>query len=567
MAVPALSLSPHEPPPHHRRRARARCRQGRMTGRSSPDRRAAYPELAAVLAADRRRPVRRTNSAASPRRTARPRSIALIGLGSGEPTVGRPARGGRVGGPSAHGRRIARDRPARPTTPEHALAVLEGAAHRRLRLPRLPHRARGDEAPRIRRSPCYSPVADDALVERATAVADGDPHGARPREHAAVRPLPGDARRGRASSSPRGCPVDVEVLAEAELEAGGFGGILGVGRGSTRGPRLVRRPLRARGRRTPPRPRRQGHHLRLGRPLAQARGLDGRHEVRHDRCRDRARGRSLAAARLAPAGADHRAGSASPRTCPPAARIRPNDVLRMRGGTTVEVLNTDAEGRLVLADGLVAASEEQPDAIVDVATLTGAARRRDGRPHRRPSWATTSSSRRVVAAGGARRRDDVADAAARRAARRARQSMSPTSRTPSPGNTAGGMLVAGALPARRSSARAARARTTPRSRGRTSTSPGRRTTPARPYGCHREGSDRRRRAHAARAGGGLFRDRSKVFTARNPLPLRARVATPFAGSDKYSKGVAGCPSRTLTLSSWVAEAVATPRPCAPSSSA
>jgi leucyl aminopeptidase len=59
---------------------------------------------------------------------------------------------------------------------------------------------------------------------------------------------------------------------------------------------------------------------------------------------------------------------------PSGSAVRPNDVLRMRGGTTVEVLNTDAEGRLVLADGLAAASEEDPDAIIDVATLTGAAR-------------------------------------------------------------------------------------------------------------------------------------------------------------------------------------------------
>ena len=51
---------------------------------------------------------------------------------------------------------------------------------------------------------------------------------------------------------------------------------------------------------------------------------------------------------------------------------RPSDVLTTYGGRTVEVLNTDAEGRLVLADALVAASEEHPDAIVDVATLTGA---------------------------------------------------------------------------------------------------------------------------------------------------------------------------------------------------
>ncbi len=52
--------------------------------------------------------------------------------------------------------------------------------------------------------------------------------------------------------------------------------------------------------------------------------------------------------------------------------LRVGDVLTTRGGTTVEVLNTDAEGRLILADALRLASEAKPDAIVDVATLTGA---------------------------------------------------------------------------------------------------------------------------------------------------------------------------------------------------
>src|SRR5699024_7289429 len=51
---------------------------------------------------------------------------------------------------------------------------------------------------------------------------------------------------------------------------------------------------------------------------------------------------------------------------------RPSDVLHMHGGKTVEVLNTDAEGRLVMADALVAATDENPDAVLDVATLTGA---------------------------------------------------------------------------------------------------------------------------------------------------------------------------------------------------
>ena len=50
---------------------------------------------------------------------------------------------------------------------------------------------------------------------------------------------------------------------------------------------------------------------------------------------------------------------------------RVGDVLRIRNGKTVEVLNTDAEGRLVLADALALASEEAPDAVIDLATLTG----------------------------------------------------------------------------------------------------------------------------------------------------------------------------------------------------
>ena len=51
---------------------------------------------------------------------------------------------------------------------------------------------------------------------------------------------------------------------------------------------------------------------------------------------------------------------------------RPGDVITAFGGRTVEVLNTDAEGRLVLMDALVRAGQDSPDLILDVATLTGA---------------------------------------------------------------------------------------------------------------------------------------------------------------------------------------------------
>jgi leucyl aminopeptidase len=57
---------------------------------------------------------------------------------------------------------------------------------------------------------------------------------------------------------------------------------------------------------------------------------------------------------------------------PSGAAMRPGDVLTMRNGKTVEVLNTDAEGRLILADALALATEEGADAIIDLATLTGA---------------------------------------------------------------------------------------------------------------------------------------------------------------------------------------------------
>jgi len=58
---------------------------------------------------------------------------------------------------------------------------------------------------------------------------------------------------------------------------------------------------------------------------------------------------------------------------PSGSAIRPGDVLTVRNGKTIEVLNTDAEGRLIMADALAYAAEKKPDIICDVATLTGAA--------------------------------------------------------------------------------------------------------------------------------------------------------------------------------------------------
>ncbi|MET0853325.1 MAG: leucyl aminopeptidase [Microterricola sp.] len=174
----------------------------------------------------------------------------------------------------------------------------------------------------------------------------------------------------RAVAAAAELPVEFEIWDEHELAADGFGGILGVGQGSSRPPRLVKVSYS---------PAEAEKHLALvgkgitfdtgGISLKPGASMVG---MKYDMTgAATVLAVTLAAARLAlPVRVT--AWLCLAENMPSGTATRPNDVLRIRGGQTVEVLNTDAEGRLVLADGLVAASEEQPDAIVDVATLTGA---------------------------------------------------------------------------------------------------------------------------------------------------------------------------------------------------
>jgi len=166
-------------------------------------------------------------------------------------------------------------------------------------------------------------------------------------------------------------PIEVRVWDEDQLVADGFGGITGVGQGSTRPPRLVKVTYSPAG---------ATKHLALvgkgitfdtgGLSLKAPASMVG---MKYDMTgAATVLAATLAAARLG-LNLKVTAWLCIAENMPSGSAIRPNDVLRIRGGQTVEVLNTDAEGRLVLADGLVAAGEEAPDAIIDVATLTGAA--------------------------------------------------------------------------------------------------------------------------------------------------------------------------------------------------
>lgn len=169
-----------------------------------------------------------------------------------------------------------------------------------------------------------------------------------------------------------GLPVEVEVLDEAALAVGGYGGILGVGSGSARPPRLVTLRYAPEG---------ATRHLSLvGKGITfdtgglQVKPAASMINMKYDMTGAvTVMAVLLAIARLGlPLRVTARMCIAENMVS--GTSMRPNDVLHMRGGSTVEVLNTDAEGRLVLADGLVDAVAERPDALVDVATLTGAAR-------------------------------------------------------------------------------------------------------------------------------------------------------------------------------------------------
>lgn len=164
--------------------------------------------------------------------------------------------------------------------------------------------------------------------------------------------------------------VTVTVLEGEELRDGGFGGIVGVGQGSARPPRLVKVEYSPQG---------ASKHLALvgkgitydtgGLSLKPAGSMLG---MKYDMTgAATVLAVTLAAADLA-LPVRLTAWLCISENMLGADPIRPDDVLTIKNGTTVEVTNTDAEGRLVLADGLSAASEEFPDAIVDVATLTGA---------------------------------------------------------------------------------------------------------------------------------------------------------------------------------------------------
>ncbi len=166
--------------------------------------------------------------------------------------------------------------------------------------------------------------------------------------------------------------VKVEVWDEKKLEKEKCSGILAVGQGSVRAPRMIKISYT---------PEKSKAHLALvgkgitfdtgGISLKPSTGILG---MKYDMAGAATVAQATFAIAKLGLPVAVTAFMCVAENMPSGSAARPNDVITFRNGKSVEITNTDAEGRLVLADGLILASEMKPDLIVDVATLTGAAR-------------------------------------------------------------------------------------------------------------------------------------------------------------------------------------------------
>ena len=167
----------------------------------------------------------------------------------------------------------------------------------------------------------------------------------------------------------RQADLQVDILDEAALAEGGFGGILAVGRGSGAPPRLVRIAYRPED--ATRRVALVGKGITFDSGGVSIKPAQGMWEMKSDMAGAAAVAATmLAVATLRPAVAVT-AYVPMAENMPSGSSYRPGDVVTMRNGKRVEVLNTDAEGRMVLADAMALACEEGADVLLETSTLTG----------------------------------------------------------------------------------------------------------------------------------------------------------------------------------------------------
>jgi leucyl aminopeptidase len=181
------------------------------------------------------------------------------------------------------------------------------------------------------------------------------------------------AKRAAAKLKTAGVSTKVEVWEKARIEKERLGGLLGVAQGSIEPPRLVKATY------TPAKATAKTAHIVLvGKGVTfDSGGLSLKPAGSMMRMKTDMSGAAIVLGVIAACeslGIKVKVTAFAPMTenMPSGTAIRPSDVLTARNGKTMEVLNTDAEGRLILADALCLGTELKPTAMIDVATLTGA---------------------------------------------------------------------------------------------------------------------------------------------------------------------------------------------------
>ena len=164
--------------------------------------------------------------------------------------------------------------------------------------------------------------------------------------------------------------LSIEVLDEKALTKGGYGGIMGIGKGSAKPPRLVRVTYRH--------PKAKKHLALVGKGITfDTGGISLKPSNAMETMKsDMSGAAAVFSATLAVARQEVPVNVTTylslAENMPGGGAVKVSDVITMYGGKTVEIMNTDAEGRVVMADALARASEDGPDLLLDVATLTGA---------------------------------------------------------------------------------------------------------------------------------------------------------------------------------------------------
>jgi leucyl aminopeptidase len=178
------------------------------------------------------------------------------------------------------------------------------------------------------------------------------------------------AKRAKALGEATG--LEVEVLDDKALAKEGYGGVVGVGKGSARPPRLVRLAHRGAKNKKAKKVALVGKGITFDTGGISIKPAANMHHMTSDMGGAAAVIATVVLAAKQQLPIDVIATVPMAENMPSSTAQRPGDVLTQYGGITVEVLNTDAEGRLILADAIVRACEDKPDYLIETSTLTGA---------------------------------------------------------------------------------------------------------------------------------------------------------------------------------------------------